>query len=228
MKIIMVSLLVLSLATGCSGTYHAYFQTLQIAFSKQTDAEKSLENVQESEIDIISVRRGGRPAAIMALAYIENGQHKWVSSDNAMLVLEKGRIIRTLGLSDNQLYVSNTDCDPLKSLSSLTAIKAQTQRQTWFRKADQTGDEYGYPINSIFSQPQQAILKELNLNIKTTLYVESVNYSAPSSYIRLDNDWKNHFWYAKSGELIKSIEKVSPLSESLEITYLSRIARLHQ
>lgn len=224
----MVSLLALSLTSGCGGTYHAYYQTLQIAFSKQINAEKSLENVKKSEVDIISVKRGDRPAAIMALAYLENGQHKWVSSDNAMLVLEKGRIIRTLGLRDNQLYVSNTDSDPLKSLPNLITTINQTKTQTWFRKTDRTSDEYGYPLKSIFSQPHQDTLKELSLNIETILYVEFVNYSAPSNYIRLDNHWENHFWYAKNGDLIKSIEKISPLSESLEITYLSRIARLHQ
>jgi hypothetical protein len=104
------------MTSACSGTYHAYYQTLKIAFSEQRNAEMTLIEVQKSKVDVISVRRGKQSTAIMALAYLENGQHKWVSSDNVMLVMEKGRISRTLGLNKNLLYLSNTQLDPLKSL----------------------------------------------------------------------------------------------------------------
>jgi hypothetical protein len=57
--------------------------------------------------------------------------------------------------------------------------------------------------------------------------VEKVNFLAPANFMRLNTTWENHFWYDKqSGELLKSIERTSPLSEPLEIIYLSRIARL--
>lgn len=62
--------------------------------------------MQQSDIDLISVKRGERPVAIMALAYLENDQHKWISRDKAMLTMEKGRIVRTLGLTENLLYLS--------------------------------------------------------------------------------------------------------------------------
>jgi hypothetical protein len=223
-----LSLLILILTSSCGGTYHAYYQTLKIAFSEQTDIERSLSDVKTSDVDLISVRHGESSSAIMALAYIENDQHKWVSSDNAMLIMEKGRIVRTLGLNDDLLYLSNTDIDPLKLLSSLDMMKGQQTRYTWSRIADRSGDEYGYPIESTFNQTSQDILQALDLDIEATLYVETLNYDAPATYLQLNNSWKNYFWYEKSGVLIKSIQQISPLSESLEITYLSRIARLNQ
>lgn len=226
MKTLTFSTLILIFTSACSGTYHAYYQTLQIAFSEQTNAEMTLAEVQQSEADVISVKRGDRPTAIMALAYIENGQHKWVSNDNAMLIIEKGRISRTLGLNENLLYLSNTELDPLKSLPK--APTHETKLQTWLRIADNTGDEYGYPIESTFSQQQHDNVPMLGINTEAVLYIETVHYKAPSNYIRLHSSWKNHYWYAKSGELIKSIQKVSPLSEPFEITYLSRIARLNR
>jgi hypothetical protein len=211
---------------SCSGTSNAYYQTLKIAFSEQIDAQKSLTEVQQSEVDIILVKRGERPTAIMALAYLENNQHKWVSSDNVMLIMEKGRLIRTLGLDDNRLFVSNTEADPLKSLPHLSPTKDESQRNTWSRKADRANGEYGYPLNSVFSNGQLDNLQAFNFDIETIYYVETVKFQAPANYIRLDNSWKNHFWYSKDGQLLKSLQKISPLSESLEITYLSRIARL--
>lgn len=225
-KMLTFSALILIMTSSCSNTNQAYYQTLKIAFTKQDNAKMTLVEVQQSEIDVISVKRGERPAAIMALAYLENGQHKWVSSDNTMLIMDKGRVIRTVGLDENLLYVSNTDLDPLKSLPSPKNDKPQ--QQTWSRVIDRTGDEYGYPIESMFNQASLDTIQALNLNIETTLYVETLNYKATANYLRFNSSWKNYFWYAKNGELIKSIQKVSPLSESLEMTYLSRIARLNQ
>jgi hypothetical protein len=226
LKTFQLSILILMFSCGCSGTYHAYYQTLKIAFAEQKNAEITSLEVQQSKIDVISVKRGERPTAIMALAYLENDQHKWVSNDNAMLIMEKGRIIRTLGLEENLLHSSNTDIDPLKSLP--THPNDKPKQQTWSRIVDRTGDEYGYPIESIFSQASPDTIQALSLNIEAILYVETMNYKAPANYLRFNNSWQNYFWYTKSGELIKSIQKVSPLSESLEITYLSRIARLNQ
>jgi hypothetical protein len=214
------------MTSACSGTYHAYYQTLKIAFSEQPNAGMTLIEVQKSKVDVISVRRGKQSTAIMALAYLENGQHKWVSSDNVMLVMEKGRISRTLGLNKNLLYLSNIQLDPLKSLP--IAPKKNPQQQTWSRIADQTGDEYGYPMESKFNHAQHSTIQVLGLNIETTLYIETVDFKAPSDYLRSRNSWQNHYWYVKSGQLIKSIQRVSPLSETLEITYLSRIARLNK
>jgi hypothetical protein len=226
LKTFLLNALIVILTSSCSGTYQAYYKTLKIAFSEQVDAQMTLIEVQQSEVDIISVKRGNRSAAIMALAYLENGQHKWVSNDSAMLIMRKGRIIRTLGLSDNQLYLSNIDNDPLRFLAN--GSQHNKLSEPWLRIMDRSGDEYGYPLNSIFSQARKDTLNTFNLNIETIYYVETVKYEAPTNYIRLNNRWENHFWFAEDGGLIKSIQKTSPQSESLEITYLSRIARLNQ
>jgi hypothetical protein len=224
-KTFALSALILLFTSACSGTYHAYYQTLKIAFADKNNATLTLNEIQQSNVDVISVNRGERPSVIMALAYIENGHHKWVSNDKAMFVIDKGRLIRTIGLNENLLYSSSSDIDPLKSLphSSLHALQ-----QTWTRTIDQTGDEYGYPIESTFNNAIQDTVKTLNRDIEATLYVENLSYKAPTNYIRIKKSWKNYYWYAKSGEMIKSIQTTSPLSEALEITYLSRIARLNQ
>jgi hypothetical protein len=225
-KTFALSALILIFTSACSGTYHAYYQTLKIAFSDKSDAKMTLVEVQQSSVDVISVRRGERPSVIMALAYIENGQHKWVSSDKAMFVIDKGRLIRTIGLNKNLLYSSSTDIDPLKSLPHKTMYVSQKQK--WIRTVDQTDDEYGYSIESTFNDAIQDSVQALNLDIETILYVENIIYKVPTDYIRISKNWKNYYWYAKSGEMIKSIQMTSPLSEALEITYLSRIARLNQ
>jgi hypothetical protein len=227
-KILILSGLVMFFISSCSGTYHAYYQTLKIAFIKKEDAKITIEEVKQSKIDIISVKRGERPKAIMALAYLENDKHKWVSSDNVMLTMEKGRIIRTLGLSDNLIYLSSTNPDPLKLLSNEVLTKEVQRQPTWSFMIDLAGDQYGHSIESIFKYVSKDTITVLGLDTKSVLYVENLNYITPSNYIRLNKSWKNYYWYSDSGELIKSIQKISPLSELLEVTYLSRIARLNQ
>ena len=221
-KITTLIALILILISGCSGTYQAYYQTLKIALAEQNDVKLTLTEVQKSDIDVMSVKRGERPVVSMALAYLENNQHKWVSSDNTMLIMDKGRIKRTLGLDKNLLHLSNIEFDPLKSLPNHSNNKSQS----WSRKLDLTDDEYGHPIESTFSQASPDIIQALSLDIEAILYVETLNYGASANYLRFNKSWENHFWFAKNGELIKSIQKVSPLSEYFEITYLSRIARL--
>jgi hypothetical protein len=225
-KTFALSALILIFTSACSGTYHAYYQTLRIAFSDKSDAKMTLFEVQQSDVDVISVKRGERPTAIMALAFIENGQHKWVSSDKAMFIIDKGRLIRTIGLRKNLLHSSSADIDPLKSLPHKTMYTPQKQK--WIRAVDQTGDEYGYSVESTFSGAVQDSVQALNLDIGAILYVETLVYKAPTNHIRINRNWKNYYWFAKSGEMIKSMQMTSPLSEALEITYLSRIARLNQ
>jgi hypothetical protein len=227
-KTLVVSVLILIFTSSCSGTYRAYYQTLKIAFSETNDADMTSAEVTESRIDVISVKRGDRPSSILALAYLEDGQHKWISSDNAMLIMEKGRIIRSLGLSDDLLYLSNLDIDPLKSLSHSAITKHEPKQVTWTRISDRSGDEYGYTTESTFSQARQDTVQALSLNIDAILYIEYVTYKAPANYLRLSKSWENLYWYNKTGDLIKSVQKISPISETLEITYLSRIERTNQ
>jgi hypothetical protein len=214
-------MLVLTFTTSCSGTYHAYYETLKLAFAEAPDAQMSLAQVQQSPIDVMAAKHGERPVAIMALANIENGQHKWISNDRAMLIMEKGRRVRTIGLKEDLWHLSNTAHDPLKSLPF------QTPTAQWLRLADWSSDQYGYPIMSNFLDSKNDIVQALSLSINALLFIEELTYSAPSRFIRLNKSWKNYYWYDKqSGVLIKSIERISPLSEVLHLTYLSRIARL--
>jgi hypothetical protein len=222
MKTLFLSVLVVMLTSGCSGTYHAYYETLKIAFAEQPAAQMTLAEVQQSPVDVISVKRGERANAIMALAYLENGQHKWVSSDKAMLIMEKGRIVRTLGLKENLLYLANTKTDPLKKLPS------DIPKNPWQSAADYSGDQYGYPLESTFTAGESKDLQTLTLNIDTVLFVEKVSYLAPANFMRFNRNWHNYYWYHKqSGELLKTIQTLSPFAEKLQITYLSRIARLN-
>lgn len=206
---------------SCGGTYHAYYDTLKIALEEPQDASMTLEEVSQSSIDLMSVTRGERPTAIMALAYLEKGQHKWVSGDDIMFVLEKGRVVKTVGLDNDLIHSMNTMDDPLKDPNHLL------EDRHWQFALDWKNDEYGYPVASTFDKSKSEELTILTKSIDSLRFTETLRFEAPSEYIQTAREWHNYYWFDKTtGTLIKSKQTLSPLSEPIEMTYLSRIARL--
>lgn len=207
--------------TACAGTYHSYIDNLKLAFNKAEDVSFSLEDVKKAPSDLVYVKHGERSVAAMALYKIEGGQHKWVSADNGMLIEEKGRIVRTLGFSNDLLVLTSEAVDPIQQLNN-------TPEQTeWLRFADWKKGEYGYPIRSTFeAQPDQQLVF-FDKTLSATLVIEYVEYESPANYVRLDGSWQNRFWFeSETGTLIKSEQLLAPFWQPLTMTYISRIARL--
>lgn len=212
---------VLLALVACSGTYYSYLDTLQLAFSTPNDVSLNLQQVREAPSDLLYVRHGERSQAAMALLRLEGGQHKWVSADNALLIMQQGRIVRTVGFSNDLLYLSNTQSDQLRQPE---AINPATE---WLRLADWQNGEYGYALSSRFSVQHNQPLSFFGHEFNTTRLTEQVTYASPANYLRLDKQWQNNFWFdAKSGTLIKSEQQLAPFGERFEMTYISRIARL--
>lgn len=206
--------------SSCAGTYHSYIDTMKLALADTPDAELSLDEVLSAKSDLLYVTHGERARAAMALMFIEAGQQKWVSADNAMLVMEQGRIVRTLGFGRDLLYLTNTAADPIAQYSTIHA------QSSWLRLADWQHGEYGYPLKSRFEMVPGQQLEFFNRTLATTLVIEYVTYQAEPNYVRFDNEWKNYFWFdAASGALLKSEQTLAPFREPVSMTYISRIAR---
>lgn len=212
---------VLLVLTGCAGTYYSYLDTLKLAFASNEDVNLTLQQVRSAPSDLLYVRHGERSQAAMALLRLEAGQHKWVSADNALLIMEHGRIVRTAGFNNDLLYLSNTTADQIRQPG---AINADSH---WLRLADWQNGEYGYVLQSRFSLQADQRVTFFGHDINTTLVIEQVNYDNQANYLRFDQQWQNYFWFdAASGTLIKSEQQLAPFTERLEMTYISRIARL--
>lgn len=221
MKPLFVISVILLLASSCSGTHNTYYRTIKLAITRPADANVTLEETESSPSDLLLLKRGDRPSALLALAFIENNRHKWISADKAILVMEKGRIIKTLGFQKDLLYVTNLDLDPLKTPTSSSG-------RTWSRLSDWGGDEYGHPIESQLSYSHLDTLNHFDKQIEVQVYKEQVRYLADSEFIRPNRTWENIYWYSKAnGTLLKSYQKLSPITEPFEMTFLSRIARLN-
>jgi len=73
----------------------------------------------------------GGPQLFVVLAFSENGQQKWVTQDQASIVTQHGRIVKTLLGKDNLLEVSNLNADPLIKPNQIVDGASWTRVMGW-------------------------------------------------------------------------------------------------
>lgn len=213
--LIVISLLFLS---ACSTTQQAYIRNVEMYLDSDTDITISNNQIKQSNVDLISVRNGDRPLATMALAFIEDGQYKWLSRDGVMFITENGRLIRTVGLAHNLVYISNLSSDPLK-----TAIP-QSKKTQWNRFIDTEYGDYGVNLSSEISVVDNESIIVRSEPLLTKKYIEYVHYESEKYG---EDKWTNTFWFHQaSGQLLRSSQKMSSQTEIIEIIYISRALRL--
>jgi hypothetical protein len=225
MKLIRLTPAVISVLfiAGCSGTYHAYYDALSYAFKGPEPVELSLQALKQAPADLMYVAHGVRPQAAMALAFNEQNQTKWISADNATLTLEQGRVVRTTGLSNNLLSLNNTAADPLK------LGYQQLNGRAWLRQADWSAGEFGYTIQSRFTEQGRDTLQYFAQNFNVVHITEQLHYTNSSNFLRYNQSWQNHYWFhVETGMLLKTRQQLSPLTEPLELVFISQVARLLQ
>jgi len=71
------------------------------------------------------------PQLFVVLAFSEDGQQKWVTQDQAVLITQHGRLIKTTDLGDNLLQVGNLDADPLKAPGQIRDGVGWTRVMGW-------------------------------------------------------------------------------------------------
>ena len=206
---------------GCSGTYQRYQETLKLALAKPKDAFVTLADVKSSNTDLMSVKNGDNPRAIVALAFLEHKQAKWVSSDQVLFTFQSGRLIRTLGLPYNLMYLSNIVNDPLQNG---IAIEPGIR---WTTKFDVDAGLYGYPKKTRFNTIYTTNLTLWGRDLELKCTEESVTIHREMKSSKFDDAYQNTFCFeVQSGILVKSIQHIPFVEKPLEFTYLSRIARL--
>lgn len=71
------------------------------------------------------------PQLFVVLAFSEDGQQKWVTQDQAVVITQHGRLIKTTDLGDNLLQVGNLDADPLKAPGQIRDGAGWTRVMGW-------------------------------------------------------------------------------------------------
>jgi hypothetical protein len=209
------------LLASCSSTYEAYWRSLQLALKETPDLSLSNQQISESPADLIYFRMGERPQFILALAFIENGDYKWISEDRLMFVEKEGRIIKTLGFNYDLMQLSNIDTDPIQG-----GIET-TESSNWKPYVDIEDLTYGHTIDFTISSKSPTRLKLLETEFDTILIEEVAHFDKKGLNSMGVESWVNQYWFeTKSGKLLKTRQKLSPFTDTFEVTYISRAVRL--
>lgn len=202
--------------SGCSNTVRTYTDTLKLAFTPGKHASLTKAELAERESDALYVKVANKPTAVLGLAFLEHGQQKWISADEAMLVLERGRIVKTTGFSNNLMFQSNREQDPVKQ-----AMVAINLGQQWTSHTDWSeGFETGYQNSYEIVQVEVTRLELLEHSFQTKLVTEQVTFADGSTAINL-------FWYdLSSGYLLHTKQNIAPFWPELELTFISSAGRL--
>jgi hypothetical protein len=206
------------LLVACSSTQYAYYDSLKLALHKADDATLTMSEVQQAEYDLIYVRVDDKPRATMVLAYLEHGQHKWLSGDDVLLVMEQGRIVRTLGFRNDLTFVSNTAADPIRREN-----RELVQRE-WSRLTDwQFQHQSGYQLSSVVEEVAGEFVDVLEHTYDTRVLKEVVHFQDSDQHI------ENLFWFERStGLLLQSRQQLAPHMPVFTVTYISQAARISQ
>ena len=206
--------------TACTGSYRVYADMLKLGFSSPQDISFSFATLEASEHDYLYVRVGDNRQVALGLTAIEHEQLKWVSGDRALLVTEQGRVVRTSGLANDLLYVSNMISDPLKRPLGVSA------NTSWLRLIDWQQGEYGYQVRSQFELKPAETLQFFGVDVQVIPLIEHLHYDNDANFVRFDDRWQNTFWFdAKTGALLKSKQLLAPGKEPLELTFISEVVR---
>ncbi|MEE2025647.1 YjbF family lipoprotein [Alkalimonas mucilaginosa] len=200
---------------SCSGTSRIYYQDFKAALSRPADANLSLQQLQSSSFDSLYFTRDDGPVLSLALAFIEHGQQKWVSADNAYLILQHGRVVRTVGFASDLHHSTHISGDPLQY-----GPDQLKQAAPWLRLTDWT-DASGLPLQSVFTEAEPEFLNLLEQQIACRVFVERV------TAIDSAEQFENHYWFdAATGTLLQSRQQLRPQGPVYTMTFISRYARL--
>lgn len=202
--------------SGCSSTTRTYIDTLKLAFNQGPDVSLSNDQLANRRTDALYATVGSLPRAQLELAYVEHDQYKWRSADNAMLILQHGRLIKTTGFANDLLFMTATQDDPLKQGMAAIQPGQQWQAYTDWSVADETG----YKVQFIITAAAVEQLELLNQQFATKHVTEQATFANGDTAI-------NEFWFElKSGRLLKSKQQIAPFWQEVELIHISTAARL--
>nr|WP_281434720.1 YjbF family lipoprotein [Erwinia phyllosphaerae] len=197
------------LAQGCTQTQKGLGETVELALLGPDDVEVTAEQVESLPYASMYLRVNHGQRIFVVLGFDENGQQKWITRDRAMVVTEHGRVVKTLGLTDNLHEVTALAQDPLSNPLQLTEGASWTRQLSW----SEAGRFRSATAVSHFTRLQDAVLDIAGHNVACRVWREDVTTDGES--------WHNTFWIdAITGQVRQSQQMLGGDDFSVETTIL--------
>lgn len=203
------------LLSGCSSTLRSYYNTLSFVFFPGEGVDLPLEQIQQLSQPGLYVKAGDRPRALLALLPTPDGMEKWISQEQGILEMQQGRLVRSAGFQLDLQYRKVIGKDYLAD--GLARIKPGMRFEV-------VQDFLGEGMQSVPAVYQVIGIETGTLafwqqQIPVQILYEKVEFYDGSSFV-------NQYWYAENnGELLRSIQKITPLWYEFDMLYISKIAQ---
>ncbi|MDV6316119.1 YjbF family lipoprotein [Idiomarina sp. HP20-50] len=216
-RLLLIPMLLLSLS-ACTAVTSEVRETIEYALKDAENAELSQEKIDSFPYTSLYARWGDSPRSLIVLGFV-NKPDDWhfVTAEKETLVLRNGRVIRTQGLNENLLAVSNLQNDPLRCLvTHPTSCNTQWQRQYDIESKQAVVSR---EATSSFSVKNKTTLDLPIGPVKTTHVVETGQFTLSGDH------FINEFWLEDDGHVVKSTQTLFPSGKALTLTQVTWIGR---
>ncbi|QKJ88940.1 YjbF family lipoprotein [Paramixta manurensis] len=204
-------LLLCLLLQACSPSQLGLGESIKLAVMGTDDVTLTNEQIQSLPYASMYLRIDNGQRIFVVLGYDENDQQKWVTRDKVMLVTQRGRLVKTLGLKDNLLQVNNLSQDPLADALHIQDGARWTRTLSW----TENGQLRSGTAVSTFTRDKDAVLELAGTKVACRVYHEEVNIDATGT------SWENTFWVdALTGQVRQSRQMLGADTLPLDITIL--------
>lgn len=206
----------LSLFTGCTQKFNDVSATAAEAYSNYIDIDLSAEEIRSVPYASAYLKLGKQKQVFVVLAFAEKDpvsgqtQLKWVSADKAMVVTENGRIVKTLGLQNDNLALRS---GPLPLFSPAEENISYPLTYDWMPDY-----RYSFPAQSELEAKETTQLVTPLYTADVTLYEETILFPT------LDTSINNQYWVDKAGVVLKTRQYLGPKMIPVEMTFLKTYA----
>lgn len=204
-------LLLCLLLQACTQTQKGLGETVKLALLGVDDIQMTNQQIDNMPYASMYLRVNGGQQIFVVLGFNENGQQKWITRDKAMLVTQQGRLVKTLGMTDNLNNVSNLDNDPLRDALHLTDGASWTRTLRW----TEGGQPHSDTAISRFTRVQDEVLQLAGQSVACRVWQEEVSTTEGGE------SWRNTFWVdISSGQVRQSRQMLGTDSIPVEFTIL--------
>ena len=208
-------LLLCLLLQACTQTQKGLEQTVMLAVNGPDDVTVSADPIQKLPYASMYARIDNGARIFVVLGYLEAGQQKWVTQDKAMLVMQHGRLVKTLGLRDNLQAVSNLAGDPLADALHLQNGASWTRVVQW-REQDRVRAATAV---SQFERGTDEVLTLAGEAIPCRVWQENVSMAS------LNRTWQNTFWIDNRDGMVLQTQQMLAADQFPVVTTLLKPAK---
>ncbi|MGL4726658.1 MAG: YjbF family lipoprotein [Scandinavium sp.] len=187
-----IIILLCLLLQACSASTEGLGKSLWHSLFGTPGVQLTADDIQNMPYASQYMQLNNGPQLFVVLAFSENGQQKWVTQDQATVVTQHARIVKTLLGGDNLLSVSNIDNDPLAKPNHIVDGASWARTMGW---TEHKQVRYA-TAHSRFHWDGTDTLKLANDTTAVRVLVEEVSTDQAN--------WENRFWVDSDGQIRQS------------------------